>query len=216
MRQQPVSTAAAVMVALVVVLLWTFGLLAGDLAGTPVASIVEVGGMVEPLWRGSCVAAGLLLVLAARPGVRRVDPNARAGAAALLVQLGGIGLVLLALVPTTSEGDAGSVLVAEGSDPAGAYGTVAALAIGALVPAAGFLLAARWRSEPALKRETVVSFLTATVALWAMLAYSLDPAPDSTWGGLAQRVAFTAALGWVVWVLARSLDPRQSEPADRG
>lgn len=209
-RQQPVTTAAAMAVAVVIVLIWTFGLLTGDLAGTPVASTVEIGGVVEAVWRGAGVVAGLLLVLAARPTVRRLDPSGRAGAAALLLQLGGVGLVLLAIVPTTPETDGGAVLLTEGADPAQAYGAAAGLALGALLPAAGFLLAARWRSVPDLKRETAVSFVAATVALWAMLAYSLDSAPDATFGGLAQRVALTAALGWVVWLLARSLDPHQA------
>ncbi|WP_375002878.1 hypothetical protein [Aeromicrobium sp. CTD01-1L150] len=205
MREQPLTTGAAVGLSVVVLLVWTLGLLGGDLAGAPLVETVELGGPAEYLWRLACGVAGLFVVLAARPALRRLDPNARAGAAALLVQLGGVALLLLAAAPAKAD-DAGAVVLQE-TDPVATYGTVATLVLGALVPAAGFLLAARWRSDPARRTETVVSFVTSTLALWAMLAYSL--APEGDWSGLAQRVSCSVALGWVAWLFTRSLDPQQ-------
>ncbi|MGJ9413398.1 DUF998 domain-containing protein [Aeromicrobium sp. CF4.19] len=200
MRTQPLTTVAAGAVTIVVVLLWTLGLVAGDLPATPVSRLADGAGAL--LWQLTCLVAGLFVVLAARPALRRLDPRSRPGAAALLLQLGGVALVLLAVTPAAQVGE----VLAE-DDPAATYGTVATLVIGALLPAAGFLLAARWRGERLRRRETVTSFVASTVALWAMLASSLDP--DGDWTGLAQRVAFTAALGWLAWLLARSLDPEQ-------
>ncbi|GAA2071377.1 hypothetical protein GCM10009821_06370 [Aeromicrobium halocynthiae] len=192
MRDQPLSTSAAIGTALALVGLWTTGLL-GEGLTVEVARAVDLGALPAWLWRATCLGAGVAVVLASRPAVRRLDPNARAGAAALLLQLGGVGLVLLASVP---EG-------ARPGEASGSWETVALLCLGALVPAAGFLLAARWRREPVMRTETVVGFVASTVALWAMLLAS----GQGDWTGLAQRVALTAALGWMAWLFTRSLDP---------
>lgn len=192
MRDQPLSTAAAIGSALVLLGVWTTGLV-GEGLTVDVARAVDLGDLAAWLWRAACLSAGVAVLLAARPAVRRLDPNLRAGAAALLLQLGGVGLVLLASVP---EG-------ARPGETSGSWETVALLCLGALVPAAGFLLAARWRREPAMRTETVVGFVASTVALWAMLAAS----SQGDWTGLAQRVALTAALGWMAWLFTRSLDP---------
>lgn len=199
MRDQPLSTAAAIGTALVLVGVWTTGLV-GDGVTVDVARAVDLGDLAAWLWRASCLAAGVAVVLAARPAIRRLDPNRRAGAAALLLQLGGVGLVLMASVPAD----------AQPGDASGSWETVALLCLGALVPAAGFLLAARWRREPAMRTETLIGFVASTVALWAMLVAS----GQGEWTGLAQRVALTAALGWMAWLFTRSLDPdARSTPA---
>lgn len=204
MRTQPLSTLAAGLCALVVLLVWTLGLAGGGLADEPVTLLAA--GPVGVLWQLSCVGAGVFVVLAARPALSRVDPQRRRGAAAWLLQLGGVGLVVVGAAPLETRGalemSGGATLSAVDESPLGATG---ALLVGVLLPAAAFLLAARWRTQA--RREAVVCFVGATVALWALLGYSLDPTGESGYAGLAQRVAFTAALGWLAWLFARSVDP---------
>lgn len=207
MRTQPLSSLAAGLCALVVLLVWTLGLAGGGLAGEPVTRLVDKGGPAAVLWQLACVGAGVFVVLAARPALSRVDPQRRRGAAAWLLQLGGVGLVLVGLSPAAEDGSGGGSegvpLTAAEAEPA--LGAIGALLVGVLLPAAAFLLAARWRTQA--RREAVVCFVGATVALWALLGYSLDPTGESGYAGLAQRVAFTAALGWLAWLFARSVDP---------
>ncbi len=192
MRDQPLSTAAAIGSGLVLVALWTTGLAGGGVT-VDVARAVDLGDLAAWLWRAACLWAGVAVLLAARPAIRRLDPGMRAGAAALLLQLGGVGLVLMASVPAG----------ARPGESSGSWETVALLCLGALVPAAGFLLAARWRREPTMRTETLIGFVASTVALWAMLVAS----SQGDWTGLAQRVALTAVLGWMAWLFTRSLDP---------
>ena len=206
MRTQPLSTLAAGLCALVVLLVWTLGLAGGGLADEPVTLLTE--GPVGILWQLSCVGAGVLVVLAARPALSRVDPQRRRGAVAWLIQLGGVGLVLVGVAPVEAVESGGlemseSVLIITRDESP--LGDTGALLVGVLLPAAAFLLAARWRTQA--RREAVVCFVAATVALWALLGYSLDPTGESGYAGLAQRVAFTAALGWTAWLFARSVDP---------
>jgi hypothetical membrane protein len=165
------------------------------------------GGWVQV---ATFVLSGALLVVFAAALRRALAPGRGSVAAPILLALTGLGLVTAGLFPADPGLNGfppGSTLPPDSPTPSFTVHILSAAVVFFALPAAAFVLARRFRRDPAW-RGWAVWTVAAGVVVWALWAGSTvlsgdGSAPIDGVIGLVQRIYLVVAFGWVTAVSVR-------------